>query len=160
MQDTENVKPLLTEAKLTSGQVEARSAPTVKAAGTLNVQPARDVYLNLDADTVVRIERLGNDLLLTDAEGEVLKLQGFFEGDTPRRLFLETNDDRLLLVETSGLVSDGPVAMSVTPQPGLSPFASLTDGGAEGVMAGGMGAGALIGGALAVGALAAVAGGG
>ncbi|WP_312217337.1 Ig-like domain-containing protein [Brevundimonas sp.] len=160
MQDTENVKPLLTEAKLTSGQVEARSAPTVKAAGTLNVQPARDVYLNLDADTVVRIERLGNDLLLTDAEGEVLKLQGFFEGDTPRRLFLETNDDRLLLVETGGLVSDGPVAMSVTPQPGLSPFASLTDGGAEGVMAGGMGAGALIGGALAVGALAAVAGGG
>jgi hypothetical protein len=161
MQDA--VKPLDIAAKLTQTTVEARSAPVIEATGVLDVSRAADIYLDLQASDVASLMRQGGDLVLMTADGQMLRLEGFFDGSAARKLFLESDDDRQVLVETDGVVADGPIALTFAPQPELSPFISLTEGDAAGVVAAGgagMGLGVILGGLAGVAGLAAVAGGG
>ena len=123
MQDvTVAEKALDTEAKLTNGVTAPTAAPTIEASGVLDVSMAQDVYLNLEAADVASMVREGSDLILIDNGGEVLRLQGFYNGTTVRKLFLETNNNELLLADTAGVLADGPVSLAVTPQAVLSPF--------------------------------------
>uniref|UniRef100_UPI0037BFDBDA Ig-like domain-containing protein n=1 Tax=Brevundimonas sp. TaxID=1871086 RepID=UPI0037BFDBDA len=161
MQDVVATEPLRTEAKLTARDEVARNAPTVDAQGALDVRGAQDVYLNLQSSEVASLTRQGADLVLVDANGQVLRLEGFFDGAEPRKLFLEGDNDSLMQLETAGALSDGPVAVAAVPQAGLSPFISLTEAGSSGVVgAAPLGLGQLLGLGGGGAAAAAAAGGG
>lgn len=95
MQDVVAAEPLVTEAKLTARDAIAREVPSVEASGTLDVRAAQDVYLDLQTSEVASLTRQGADLVLVDANGKVLRLEGFFEGPEPRKLFLEGENDSL-----------------------------------------------------------------
>jgi len=157
-------KSLDAEAKLTNGASAAAASPTIKAQGVLDVHAARDVYLNLDAADVASLIRQGADLVLTNISGEVLRLEGFFQGQGVRKLFLEDDRDRVHLVDTAQMLVDGPVSLSLSPAMELSPFESLTSSAfipVGPVVGGGLGAsGAVLGGLVALGGLAGLAAGG
>lgn len=168
MQDVDVAKNALnTEAKLTTGATPPASAPTIDATGVLNVTGAQNVYLNLDKADVASVVREGGDLVLVNSQGETLRLQGFFQGLTDRKLFLEDSDKHIALFDTSAVAADGPLTLTFTPLSDLSPFASLTEGTVAGAVGGtaavgsGIGAGgAALGGLAALGGIAAAAGGG
>lgn len=113
MQDA--AKPLDIAAKLTQISQNARSAPEIEAKGVLNVSRASDIYLDLQASDVAALVRQGSDLVLTTADGQTLRLEGFFDGAAARKLFLETEEDRQVLVETGAAVSDGQAVLAAAP---------------------------------------------
>ncbi|MDQ8027407.1 MAG: Ig-like domain-containing protein [Brevundimonas sp.] len=152
---------LSTEAKLTQRGHAPEPTPTLDVRGALDVRSSHDVYLNLHASEVASLHREGADLILVDANGQVLRLEGFFEGPTPRRLYLENAEDRLVLVDTSGAIADGPLRLGFVVESALSPFISLTsEAAAAAATGGGLGMGAILGGLGGVAGIAAVAGGG
>lgn len=153
-------KPLDIAAKLTQDPREARSAPVMEARGVLDVSQAKDVYLDLHASDVASLIRQGGDLVLMTADGQMLRLEGFFDGVSVRKLFLESDDDRQVLVETGTAVSDGPLTLAFAPQADVSPFVTLTHSDEVGAAGVGMGAGVLLGGLAGVAGLAAAASGG
>jgi large repetitive protein len=167
MQDVAVRETLSVEAKLTRDGLAPRQAPTLDVKGVLDVRASQQVYLDLDAADVSGVYREGADLVLVGPDQSAVRLQGFFSGDTPRRLFLEGKDHRLVAVDTTAVASESAAALVATPLSELSPFVSLTQaggaaiaGGAAAGGAGGLGAGAILAGVAAVGGLAAAAGGG
>ena len=151
---------LLTEAKMVKGGQTPANAETKTISGQVAVADVDAVYLDLSASRVAMAVREGNDLVLTDVDGQVLRLAGFYEGGVERKLFLENDDDRSVLLETVA-TSDGPLALTYAATGELSPFEGKTSDDAT-VVAGadlGAAAGGLLGLALA-GGLALAAGGG
>ncbi|PVM82156.1 Ig-like domain-containing protein [Caulobacter endophyticus] len=167
MQDVAVRETLSVEAKLTKGGLPPRQAPTLDVNGVIDVRNSQQVYLDLDAADVAGVFRDGADLVLVGPDQAAVRLQGFFSGDAPRRLFLEGKDNRLVAVDTTAVASESAAALVATPLSELSPFVSLTQaggaaiaGGAAAGGAGGLGVGAILAGVAAVGGLAAAAGGG
>ncbi|MDG2527224.1 Ig-like domain-containing protein [Caulobacter endophyticus] len=165
LQDAAIRETLSVEAKLTRGDLPPRQAPTLDASGVLDVRTAQQVYLDLDAAQVSSVYREGADLVLVGPDRTALRLQGFFSGDTPRRLFLEGDNNRLAAVDTAAVASEAPVALVTTPLTELSPFVSLTQAGGAAIAGstaagGGIGAAGVLGGVAAIGGLAAAAAGG
>ncbi|GAA0627711.1 hypothetical protein GCM10009422_25920 [Brevundimonas kwangchunensis] len=162
MQDVVTPEELRVEAKLVSIENgEPREVPTVEANGVLGVRNAREVYLNLQEADVDSMHREGADLIIVTKDGEVLRLEGFYEGEAPRKLFLETADNRIALVETDHVAYDGPLRFILSHLAELSPFVILA---AEEAIAGGAGgaasAGLIAGGVALTGGLLAGGGGG
>lgn len=151
---------LTTRAILTSGDEAPQPRAAFEARGVVNVGSAQQVYLDLSVDQVQSLSRDGLDLIILDISGETLRLVGFFSGATARQLFLETDDDRVVLVDTSAALADGPITFAVTAQDSLSPFVSLTESSSAEAVGGGIGVGAVLGGLAALGGIAAAAGGG
>ena len=161
MQQPVVIQPsLLTEAKMFKGGQTPANAETKTISGQVAVADVDAVYLDLSASRVAMAVREGNDLVLMDVDGQVLRLAGFYEGGVERKLFLENDDDRSVLLETVA-TSDGPLALTYAATGELSPFEGKTSDDAT-VVAGadlGAAAGGLLGLALA-GGLALAAGGG
>jgi hypothetical protein len=129
MQDVAVRETLSVEAKLTRDGLAPRQAPTLDVKGVLDVRASQQVYLDLDAADVSGVYREGADLVLVGPDQSAVRLQGFFSGDTPRRLFLEGKDHRLVAVDTTAVASESAAALVATPLSELSPFVSLTQAG-------------------------------
>jgi len=132
---TPAAKPMHVEAKLANAGQSVSTVASIQSDGSLNVVSVERIYLRMYAGTVASMIREGNDLIVVDSDGEVIRLVGFYEGSQPRQLLLMDNEGGLVMMETSRAVSDGPMPVYSTGVIELSPFEGLTSKGDAGGVA-------------------------
>ena len=161
MQTPTAAKPMILEAKLAQAGQVLKSAPTVTATGEIVVGAADRITMRMYAGQVSSMIREGNDLIVINNDGEVIRILGFYEGGQERQLLLMDNEGGLVQMETARAIADGPMPVYSTGVVELAPFEGLTgsEGGLMGAIAGGgVGAAmAIVAGAGLVGAVVAIA---
>ena len=147
MQTPTAAKPMILEAKLAQAGQVLKSAPTVTATGEIVVGAADRITMRMYAGHVTSMIREGADLIVVNAEGEVIRLVGFYEGVDPRQLLLMDGEGGLVQMETARAITDGPMSVYSTGSTEEAPFEGLTGSGGEvlgAVAAGGIGAAAAV----------------
>ncbi|WP_168709223.1 Ig-like domain-containing protein, partial [Halomonas borealis] len=127
--------------------------------GDLVLETSSNVLLNITPENITSLVRDGDDLIVETADGQVLKIVGFYTeaGEGASELYLVDNEGGVVWADLSPAAENGVVAAQYVPQADMAGFEMV----AAAEESGGVWTGAaILGGAAAAGLAAAAAGGG
>lgn len=152
------------QAKVVASQVQVATATQQTVEGSIVLQQASNVALDVTADAVASYQQVGADLVVQLKNGETVRIANFFaEGQPPSQLYLVDEKGDLVVTELDAVAADGTLMPTYASAPIDAGFASLT-GAEAGAAAGGIAglgtAGTILAGAAVIAGGAAIASGG
>ena len=145
--------------KVSRLEEELSKAVAWEVEGDLVLETSSKVLLDISPEDIASLVRDGDDLIVEMANGQTLKIVGFYTdaGAGPSELYLVHDEGGVVWADLAPAADNGVVAAQYVPQPDMAGFemvAAAEEGGS------GWTGAAILGGAAAAGLAAAAAGGG
>ncbi|MBB4866733.1 hypothetical protein HNP46_005640 [Pseudomonas nitritireducens] len=136
------------QAKVVASEVQVATGTQQTVNGSIVLNQASNVALNVTSDAVASYQQVGADLLVQLKDGETVRIANFFaEGQPPSQLYLVDENGDLVVTELDQVAADGLLVPTYAQAPIDAGFESLT--GAE--AAAGVGAAGAAGGIAGLG---------
>ncbi|MCP1626221.1 Ig-like domain-containing protein [Pseudomonas nitroreducens] len=150
------------QAKVVASQVQVATATQQTVEGSIVLQQASNVALDVTADAVASYQQVGADLVVQLKDGETIRIANFFaEGQPPSQLYLVDEKGDLVVTELDQVAADGTLMPTYAAEPIDAGFESLTGAEAGAAAAGGVAglgtAGTILAGAAVIAGGAAIA---
>lgn len=127
------------QAKVVASQVEVATATQQTVQGSIVLQQASNVALDVTADAVASYQQVGADLVVHLKDGETIRIANFYAPDQPpSQLYLVNDKGDLVVTELDQVAADGTLTATYASEPIDAGFESLT--GTEAAAAGTAGA--------------------